>query len=73
MDAIALVRLALNVITERLIAITSLIMAFVLCVWIMQTGTWQQVLTLFIFVVFSYLLTKREGDEIRKVQAPKTE
>lgn len=72
MDAVALIRLALNVITERLIAITSLIMAFVLAIWIMQTGTWQQVLTLFIFVVFSYLLTKREGNE-RKNQAPKTE
>ena len=73
MDAIALVRLALGIVTERLIAITSLVMAFVLAIWIMQTGTWQQVLTLFIFVVFSYLLTKRDGDEQRKNQAPKTE
>jgi|FreactcultureFD7_1027221.scaffolds.fasta_scaffold03984_12 uncharacterized membrane protein len=63
MDAVALIKLALRVLTERLISILSLIMSFVLAIWVMLGKDWVQVLALTIFVVFSHLMTKRDDHE----------
>ena len=56
MEAIALVRLALNVITDRLITILALIASSVMCGWTMWNPMWERVTTLAIFVVFCYLI-----------------
>ena len=63
MDSIALVKLALGVITERLILIMSLVMNFALAIWVMQGQSWQQVLTLLIFVIFSYLIIRNRDSK----------
>jgi uncharacterized membrane protein len=56
MDAVALVRLALAVITDRLITILALLASSVMCGWTMWNPMWERVVTLAIFVVFSYLV-----------------
>jgi len=58
MDAVALVRLALGVITDRLITILVLISTSIMCGWTMWDPKWERVTALAIFVVFSYLLVK---------------
>ena len=58
MEAVALVRLALSVITDRLIVILALVMSCGLACWTMWGPTWERVVTLTIFVIFSYLVTK---------------
>lgn len=72
MEGIALVKLALSIVTERVILIMSLIMSFVLAIWVMQVGNWQQVLALLIFVIFSTVVTKRDDNE-RAKQASQAE
>ena len=62
MDAIQLVRLALNVVSERVITILGLSMSFALACWTMWGPEWDRVVTLGIFILFSYLViisTKR--------------
>lgn len=58
MDSVALVRLALAVITDRLITILALIASSVMCGWTMWGLGWERVASLAIFTVFSYLLVK---------------
>ena len=56
MEAVALVRLALGIITDRLITILALISSSVMCGWTMWNPMWERVVTLAIFVIFCYLL-----------------
>ena len=56
MDAISLIRLALNIISDRLITILALIASSVMCGWTMWNPMWERVTTLAIFVIFCYLL-----------------
>ena len=57
MDASILkfIRLALEVISDRLITILGLSMSFGLGCWTMWDTTWERVTTLTIFVIFTYL------------------
>jgi len=70
MEAVALVRLALGVITDRLITILALIASSVMCGWTMWNPMWERVVTLAIFVVFSYLIVNVKE---RKQNEPKTD
>jgi len=70
MEAVALVRLALAVITDRLITILALIASSVMCGWTMWNPMWERVVTLAIFVVFSYLIVNVKE---RTKNEPKTE
>ena len=67
MDAVALVRLALSVITDRLITILALISASIMCGWTMWNPMWERVSTLAIFVVFAYALVraKERNEDVR--------
>jgi len=56
MEAVALVRLALAVITDRSITILALVASSIMCGWTMWNPMWERVVTLAIFVVFSYLV-----------------
>jgi small-conductance mechanosensitive channel len=56
MDAVTLIRLALAVISDRLITILALLASSVMCGWTMWNPMWERVTTLAIFVVFSYLV-----------------
>jgi hypothetical protein len=70
MDTIALVRLALAVISERLITILALSMSCGLACWVMWGPQWDRVATLGIFVLFSYLViqTKERKNNERQSQ-----
>ena len=68
MDAQVLkfVRLALEVITDRLITILALLSSGGLASWVMWGPQWERVATLAIFVVFAYLVvrTKESSNEV---------
>jgi len=70
MEAVALVRLALGVITDRLITILALVAASIMCGWTMWNPMWERVTTLAIFVVFCYLIVNVKE---RTKNEPKTE
>jgi len=70
MEAVALVRLALGVITDRLITIMALVAASIMCGWTMWNPMWERVTTLAIFVVFCYLIVNVKE---RTKNEPKTE
>lgn len=69
MDAsiIAFIRLALQIIAERLITILGLSMSFGLGCWTMWDPVWERVTTLLIFVIFTYLVVrpKEKKDEVQ--------
>ena len=58
MDVVKLVRLALQVVSERLLTILGLVMSFSLACWTMWWPEPNRVITLVIFVIFSYLVTR---------------
>jgi len=70
MEAVALVRLALAVITDRSITILALVASSIMCGWTMWNPMWERVVTLAIFVVFSYLVvnTKERNKNELKTQ-----
>ena len=56
MDAVALVRLALAVISERMLSILALGLSFSLACWTMWDPRWERLGTMAFFSIFSYLL-----------------
>ena len=60
MDAqiLRFVRLALEVISDRLVTLFGLSMSFALGCWTMWGPEWERVATLAIFVVFAYLTVR---------------
>jgi len=60
MDSVSLIRLALNVISDRLITILALVMSCGLACYTLWAGDWTRVATLGIFVVFSYLVVRNK-------------
>jgi hypothetical protein len=55
MEAVALVRLALGIITDRLLVILALILSFSLACWAMWNPRWETLAVMTIFSFFSYL------------------
>ena len=58
MDATAIIRLALVVISDRLITILALLTSCGLGCWTMWGPSWERVTTLAIYVIFSYLIVR---------------
>jgi len=58
MDATQIIRLALGVISDRLITILALLTSFGLGCWTMWGMGWERVTTLAIYVIFSYLTVR---------------
>jgi len=56
MDGIALVRLALAVITDRLLIILALTLSFSLSCWAMWNPRWETLTVMAFFCFFSYLV-----------------
>ena len=56
MDGIQIIKVALAIITDRLISILALLTSFALGCWTMWEPEWTRVATLAIFVVFSFQL-----------------
>lgn len=66
MDGVAIIRLALSILSERLLAVIALLLSFGLACWSMYDPTWERLATMAFFSVFSYLLInsrKRETNE----------
>jgi hypothetical protein len=72
MDAVILIRLALAVISDRLITILALLASSVMCGWTMWNPMWERVTTLAIFVVFSYLVVNTK-ERNKNERSEKTE
>ena len=72
MDAITLIRLALKIISDRLITILALIASSVMCGWTMWNPMWERVTTLAIFVVFCYLIVNVKERTRNEPQAEKS-
>ncbi len=68
MDAIGVIRLALRVLSERLIVLLALCMDCGLAIYAMYWGDWQRVAALALFLLFTLLLTRIKGnqDEVSK-------
>jgi hypothetical protein len=56
MDAIALIRIALSIITDRLLVILAMGLSFSLACWTMYFPTWERMATMAFFSIFSYLV-----------------
>jgi hypothetical protein len=56
MDAASVIRLALEVISDRLITVLALLTSCGLGCWTMWGPQWERVVTLAIYVLFAYLL-----------------
>jgi hypothetical protein len=71
MDATSIIRLALGVISDRLITIAALLTSFGLGCWTMYGMGWERVTTLAIYVIFAYLLvTAKEKPNGKLPQNP---
>jgi len=73
MDAVQMVRLALSVITDRLLTILALAGTFVLSLWIMQEPELISLGTEIIFAVFAYLLIRNKETKSGRVQQQERE
>lgn len=58
MDATVIIRLALEVISDRLITILALLTSCGLACWVMWEPDWERVTTLAIYVIFSHLTVR---------------
>jgi len=70
MDAIQLVRLALSVISERLLVILALCLNFGLACWTMWGLGWERLVALAVFALFSFLLIKMERNKDARQERP---
>lgn len=55
MDALKILRLALSVLTDRLLTMLSLVMTFALSVWVMQEPLWERMAMCAFFAVAVFL------------------
>jgi len=56
MDAVAVVRIALGVISDRLLTILGLSLSFGLCCWTMWDPKYERVIVVALFSIYSYIL-----------------
>ena len=68
MEATAIIRLALEVISDRLITILALLTSCGLACWAMWGIGWERVTILAIYVIFSYLTVRTK--EKRNEESP---
>jgi hypothetical protein len=60
MEPIALIRLSLQIVADRLIAVLGMLMSCGLACWAMFDPTNNRVITLAIFVLFAYLVIRHK-------------
>ena len=63
MDVTSVIRIALSVISDRLIVILALLTSFGLGCWVMWGPVWERVVALAIYVIFSYLTVRNKGEK----------
>jgi len=74
MDATAIIRLALGVISDRLITIIALLTSCGLTCYTLWEGSWERVVTLAIYVVFAYatVTVKEKRNDTRQETSTST-
>jgi membrane-associated PAP2 superfamily phosphatase len=74
MDATAIIRLALGVISDRLITIIALLTSCGLTSYTLWAGSWERVATLAIYVVFAYatVTVKEKRNDTRQETSTST-
>jgi hypothetical protein len=72
MDAIAVVRLALTVINQRLLIILVLGLSFGLACWVMYSPSWERLVAMAFFCIYSYLCINTK-ERINNEQAQASE
>jgi len=72
MDAIQVIRVALNVISERLLTIIALGMSFGLACWVMKDPDILRLGTMAFFAAFSFLLLKTRKRENYETESKTT-
>ena len=74
MDATSIIRLALGVISDRLITILALLTSCGLTSYTLWAGGWERVATLAIFVIFAYLTvsSKEKRNDTREETSAST-
>lgn len=72
MEAITVIRLALKIISDRLITVLALVASSVMCGWTMWNPMWERVTTLAIFVVFCYLIVNIKDRNKHEPEAQNT-
>ncbi len=70
MEATAIIRLALVVISDRLITILALLTSCGLACWAMWGMGWERVTILAIYVIFSYLTVKTREKSNEEQRTP---
>jgi len=71
MDATQIIRLALAVISDRLITILALLTSCALASYTLWAGGWERVSTLAIYAIFAYLtVTVKEKPHESRQEAP---
>jgi len=73
MDAIQLVRLALEVISERLLVILAMAANMALACWTMWGLGWERLVAMTVFAIFSYLIIKMERKQNERKERPATQ
>jgi len=67
MDAITLVRVALDVVCQRLLIILALGLSFGLACWVCYEPAWERLVVMAFFSIFSYLcINIKEGSQNAK-------
>jgi hypothetical protein len=62
MDAISIVRIALDVVAQRLLIILALGLSFGLSCWVCYAPSWERLTVMAFFSIFSYLIINtKEG------------
>ena len=56
MDAISIVRIALDVVAQRLLVILALGLSFGLSCWVCYAPSWERLTVMAFFSIFSYLI-----------------
>jgi hypothetical protein len=70
MDGIAIVRIALAVISQRLLIVFILALSFALGCWVMYLPSWERLTAMAFFCIYSYLcIYTQERIENGKAQA----
>jgi hypothetical protein len=57
MDMIKVVRLALDVLTDKVISVVSLILGFILSAWVMYEPDFYRLMSLIVYTIFSLFIT----------------
>lgn len=57
MDAVKVIRLALDVLSEKVVSVLALLTGFTLAAWVMHAPEMYRLLALVVYTIFSFVIT----------------